>query len=87
MSLKKKAIEGVVVAGSLVMMSAIADTADMTAVTASSFTEETTVNGASGRTAGVIAQLDQAEAEAFAEIGEMPGSVTRSGTVLVTSAE
>lgn len=87
MSLKKKAIEGVVVAGSLVMMSAIADTADMTAVTASSFTEETTVNGASGRTAGVIAQLDQAEAEAFAEIGEMPGSVTRSGTVLVTTAE
>ncbi len=87
MNLKKKAIEGVVVAGSLVMMSAIAETADRAAVEVAVVAEEGTENAAAGRTAGVFAQLDQATANTSDGIWEMPASVEKSGVVMVTAAE
>ena len=71
MNLKKKAIEGVVVAGSLVMMSAIAETADRAAVEVAVVAEEGTENAAAGRTAGVFAQLDQATANTSDGIWEI----------------
>ena len=63
MSLKKRAIEGIVVAGSLVMMSTIAQAADLDGVQVRNAAVQAETDFATGGTAGVVARLDQLEAE------------------------
>lgn len=68
MSLKKRAIEGIVVAGSLVMMSTIAQAADLDGVQVRNAAVQAETDFATVGTAGVVARLDQLEAEAFGDI-------------------
>lgn len=84
MSLMKRAIEGIVVAGSLVMMISIADTAGMLALEAQAGAKtDLATNG----TAGVVVALDQIQAEALEDIQTVTADVEKTDTVLVTSAE
>ena len=76
MSLKKRAIEGIVVAGSLVMMSTIAQAADLDGVQVRNAAVQAETDFATGGTAGVVARLDQLEAEAFGDIEAATAGVT-----------
>ena len=77
MSLKKRAIEGIVVAGSLVMMSTIAQAADLDGVQVRNAAVQAETDFATGGTAGVVARLDQLEAEAFGNIEAATAGVNR----------
>lgn len=85
MSLKKRAIEGIIVAGSLVMMSAIADAADVTWAQQTTVAVETRTDLATNGTAGVVAQLNQVETGAL-ESAET-AAVEQTGKALVATAE
>ena len=87
MSLKKRAIEGIVVAGSLVMMSTIAQAADLDGVLVRNAAVQAETDFASGGTAGVVARLDQLEAEAFGDIEAATAGVNQTGRLLVATAE
>ena len=56
MGLKKRAIEGIVVAGSLGMMSTIAQAADLDGVQVRNAAVQTETDFATGGTAGVVAR-------------------------------
>ena len=83
MSLKKRAIEGIVVAGSLVMMSTIAQAADLDGVQVRNAAVQAETDFATGGTAGVVARLDQLEAEAFGNIEAATAGVNQTGRLLV----
>ena len=85
MSLKKRAVEGIVVAGSLVMMSAIADAADVTWAQQATVAVETRTDLATNGTAGVIARLNEFEMGAL-ESAETAG-VEKTSKALVATAE
>ena len=87
MSLKKRAIEGIVVAGSLVMMSTIAQAADLDGVQVRNAAVQAETDFATGGTAGVVARLDQLEAEAFGNIEAATAGVNQTGRLLVATAE
>ena len=87
MSLKKRAIEGIVVAGSLVMMSTIAQAADLDGVQVRNAAVQAETDFATGGTAGVVARLDQLEAEAFGDIEAATAGVNQTGRLLVATAE
>lgn len=87
MSLKKRAIEGIVVAGSLVMMSAIAEPADMAVVKASAVAVETRTDLATNGTAGVVVQLDQMERNALYGMGTATADIEKTENALVAAAE
>lgn len=85
MSLKKRAIEGIVVAGSLVMMSTIAQAADLDGVQVRNAAVQAETDFATGGTAGVVARLDQLEAEAFGDIEAATAGVNQTGRLLVAT--
>lgn len=87
MSLKKRAIEGIVVAGSLVMMSAIAEPADMAVVKASAVAVETRTDLATNGTAGVVVQLDQMERNALDGMSTATADIEKTENALVAAAK
>lgn len=87
MSLKKRAVEGIMVAGLLVMMSATAETADMAVVKAAAVAVETRTDLATNGTAGVVALLDQVEMDALESIGTVTADIEKTESTLVASAE
>lgn len=87
MNLKKRAIEGIVVAGLLVMMSAIAEPADTAVVKAAAVAVETRTDLATNGTAGVVVQLDQVEMNALEGIGTVTADIEKTESTLVASAE
>ncbi len=87
MSLKKRAVSGVIIAGSLVVMSTIAGTVNTEAVERTSVAVETRTDLATNGTAGIVVRLDQIEAEAFDDIDRIAASMEQNETDLVATAE
>ncbi len=87
MSLKKRAVSGVIIAGSLVVMSTIAGTANTVAVERTSVAVETRTDLATNGTAGIVVRLDQIEAEAFDGIDRIAASMEQTKAELVATAE
>lgn len=87
MSLKKRAVSGVIIAGSLVVMSTIAGTANTEVVERTSVAVETRTDLATNGTAGIVVRLDQIEAEAFDGIDRIAASMEQNETDLVATAE
>lgn len=87
MNLRKKAVEGIIVASSLVVMSAIAETADVVVVEAASAAVETRTDLATNGTAGVVVPLNQVQAKALEDIDRVAANVEQTETILVATAE
>lgn len=87
MSLKKRAVEGIMLAGLLVMMSGIAVAADMVVVEATPVAPETRTDLATNGTAGVVVPLNQVETEALADIDAVTANVEQMQMTLVATAE
>lgn len=86
MSLKRKAVEGIVVASSLAMMCSIAETAGMVVVEAAPVTVDAETDLEAKRTAGVILYLDLVKAEVLSSLEEA-ADVSHVPANLVSSAE
>ena len=87
MSLKKRAIESIIIAGLMVMMSAIATTADMVVAESTIVAVETETDLATSMTAGVVVQLNQVETDALTDINAVTANVEYTQTTLVATAE
>lgn len=87
MNLRKRAIEGIIVASSLVVISAIAETANGAVAEAATVAVETKTDLATNGTAGIVAQLDRIEADALEDIEVLAANVEQAETILVTTAE
>ena len=87
MSLKKRAVSGVIIAGSLVMMCATADAADTVMGEKVMQTAETDAKLATDGTAGVVVLLNQVKTDALSSLDEAEISVEQTQTNLVASAE
>ena len=84
MSLRKRAISGIMLAGSMVMMCAVADAANTVSAEAVAVVADTRTDLATNGTAGVVAQLNQVSTDAV----EMAAAgVEHSQTILVASAD
>lgn len=86
MSLKKRAVEGIVVAGSLVMMSSIAQAADVFGVQPMTVAAVTRTDLATNGTAGVVAELNQYETTALESLGQTV-DIEQMNRALVATAE
>ena len=87
MSLKKRAIEGVLVASAMVMMCTIAEAADMVVVEAADVAVETRTDLATSETAGVAAWMNQIEAEALESVEAAAADVEQTENTLVASGQ
>lgn len=87
MNLRKRAIEGILVAGSLVMMCTIADTAQMVVVKAANVPVEAITDLATNGTAGIVISLDQVEADAMNRLAIANANVEQIETPVVAAAE
>lgn len=87
MSLKKRAVESIALAGMLVMMSAIAVATDMVVVEATPVAAETKTDLATNGTAGVVVPLNQVETSALTDIEAVTANVAYTQTTLVAAAE
>ena len=84
MNLRKRAISGIMLAGSMVVMCAIADAASPVSTEAVTVVADTRTDLATDGTAGVVAQLNQVGTDAV----EMAAAgVEHSQTILVASAD
>lgn len=84
MNLRKRAISGIMLAGSMVVMCAIADAASTVSAEAVSVVADTRTDLATDGTAGVVAQLNQVSTDAV----EMAAAgIEHSQTILVASAD
>lgn len=84
MNLRKRAISGIMLAGSMVVMCAIADAASTVSAEAVSVVADTRTDLATDGTAGVVAQLNHVSTDAV----EMAAAgVENSQTILVASAD
>ena len=84
MNLRKRAISGIMLAGSMVVMCAIADAASTVSAEAVSVVADTRTDLATDGTAGVVAQLNQVSTDAV----EMAAAgVENSQTIFVASAD
>lgn len=84
MSLRKRAISGIMLAGSMVMMCAVADAANTVSAEAVAVVADIRTDLATNGTAGVVAQLNQVSTDAV----EMAAAgVEHSQTILVASAD
>lgn len=84
MNLRKRAISGIMLAGSMVVMCAIADAASTVSAEAVVVVADTRTDLATDGTAGVVAQLNQVSTDAV----EMAAAgVENSQTILVASAD
>lgn len=86
MSLKRKAVEGIVVASSLAVMCSIAETAGMVVVEAAPVTVDAETDLEAKRTAGVILYLDLVEAEVLSSLEEA-ADIQHMPANMVSSAE
>lgn len=80
MSMRKRAVSGIMIAGSMVMMCAAADAADTVSAEAVTAAVDMRTDLATGGTAGVVVSLNRVSAEAAA-------SVEQTQTTLVATAE
>lgn len=80
MSMRKRAVSGIMIAGSMVMMCAAADAADTVSAEAVTAAVDMRTDLATGGTAGVVVSLNTVSAEAVA-------SVEQTQTTLVATAE
>ncbi len=87
MSLKRRAIESIVLAGSLVMMSTIAVAADMVVVEATPVATEAKTDLATNGTAGVVVSLNEMETNALTDVDAATVNVEQTQTALVAAAE
>ena len=86
MSLKKRAVEGIVVASTLVMMTAIAQTANTVEVEAAAVAVETRTDLATNGTAGVVVQLDQVEVAALESVRTLTADIEQTRAAMVATA-
>lgn len=86
MSLKKRAVEGIMVASTLVIMTAIAQTSDTVVAEAATVAVETRTDLATNGTAGVVVSLDQIEKDALDSIDMMSADIEQTNTALVAAA-
>lgn len=89
MSLKRRAIGGIVISGLLVTMSTVAASADQVAAEAAAVSTkaEARTDLATGRTAGVVVRLNQMQTAALADMEEAAVEVEHTTTQLVAAAE
>lgn len=87
MSLKKRAIEGILVAGALVMMCTIADATEQVGVEAAEVAVETRTELATSETAGVAAWMNEIKADALESIEEVTADVEQTETTLVANGQ
>lgn len=86
MNTKKRAVEGIVIASSLVMMCAIADTADVAVVKAAPAAVDTRTDLATNGMAGIAVHLNLIETGALEDIQFAALSVEQTETSIVTAA-
>lgn len=84
MNLRKRAISGIMLAGSMVVMCAIADAASTVSAEAVAVVADTRTDLATDGTAGVVAQLNQVSTDA---VETAAAGVENSQTILVASAD
>ena len=89
MSLKRRAIGGIVISGLLVTMSTVAASADQVAAEAAAVSTkaEARTDLATGRTAGVVVPLGQMQTAALTDMEEAAVEVEHTTTQLVAAAE
>lgn len=89
MSLKRRAIGGIVISGLLVTMSTVAASADQVAAEAAAVSTkaEARTDLATGRTAGVVVPLNQMQTAALTDMEEAAVEVEHTTTQLVAAAE
>lgn len=89
MSLKRRAIGGIVISGLLVTMSTVAASADQVAAEAAAVSTkaEARTDLATGRTAGVVVPLNQMQTAALTDMDEAAVEVEHTTTQLVAAAE
>ena len=87
MNLRKRVVEGIVVAGSLVMMSTAADAADRVVVEAAPIEAETRTELATKGTAGVVASMDLIEVSALENLGTVTADIKQAETTIVAAGE
>lgn len=87
MSLKKRAIESVTIAGLLVLMITIATATEMVAAESAAVAVEEKTDLATMGTAGVVVYLDQVEATALTNIDAMTANVEHTQTRMVAAPE
>lgn len=89
MSLKRRAIGGIVISGLLVTMSTVAASADQVAAEAAAVSTKAEVRTdlATGRTAGVVVPLNQMQTAALTDMEEAAVEVEHTTTQLVAAAE
>lgn len=87
MSLKKRAVESVTIAGLLVTISTAAVAADTVVAKITTVAAETKTDLATNGTAGVVVPLNQVKASALTGIEEVVANVEQTHTTLVATAE
>lgn len=87
MSLKKRAVESVTIAGLLVTISTAAVAADTVVAKITTVAAETKTDLATNGTAGVVVPLNQVKASALTGIDEVVANVEQTHTTLVATAE
>lgn len=87
MSLKKRAIEGMLVAGALVMMCTIAEATDVHMVEAADVAVETRTDLATSETAGVAAWMNQIKADALESVEEVTADIEQAEVTLVANGQ
>lgn len=88
MNLRKRAVESILVAGTLVVMGgAAAEAGNMVVVGAMTVPTETDMDLAANGTAGVVVDLDQMKAEALEDVEAITASVQQSDVSRVAAAE
>lgn len=87
MSLKRRAVEGIMVASSLVMMVATAEAANVVVSQQTVAAVDTRTDLATSRTAGVVVMLDQVKTGALESIGTMTADIEQTQTQMVATAE
>ena len=86
MSFKKRAIEGVVIAGSLVIMAGTAQHMDVAVTETNAVPMEAQELAVNGR-AGVVAAMDPVETEAYESIAEAVADIEQAGVAMVSMPE
>lgn len=87
MNLKRRAVESILVAGTLVVMGAAAEAGSMVVVEAMTVPVEKDMDLATNGTAGVVVCLDQMKAEALEDAETIAASVQQSAVSRVAAAE
>lgn len=87
MNLKKRAVGGIAVAGSLVVMSAVAGAAETVAAESTAVAVETRTDLATDGTAGVVVRMNEIETDAIGAIDRMTAKMKQTETILVAAGE